>query len=149
MAALPVEIQRFIDDPNLAIFVTLMKDGSPQATMVWVDHDNEHVLINTPQGTQKDRNMERDRRVALCVVDRNQPTRYVQIRGRVVETIGGEEAWQHINKLSQKYSGRDYPRRQERSKVVIDPLHVSSLGGGRGRGQTSRWADSRQSGDGI
>ena len=139
MVALSEEVQRFIDGPNLAIFVTLMKDGSPQATMVWVDHDVEHVLINTPRGSQKDRNLARDRRVALCVVDRNQPQRYVQIRGRVVEIAGGEEAWQHINKLSQKYSGRDYPQRQERIKVVIDPLHVSSQGGRRGGGQTSRW----------
>ena len=105
MAALPEEIQRFIDEPNLAIFVTLMKDGSPQATMVGVNHDDEHVLINTPQGTQKVRNIGRDRRVALCVVDRNQPA--VQIRGRVVEITGGDEAWQHINTLSQKYNGRD------------------------------------------
>jgi len=139
MVALSEEVQRFIDEPNLAIFVTLMKDGSPQATMVWVDHDGEHVLINTPLGSQKDRNLKRDRRVALCVVDRNQAQRYVQIRGRVAEIASGDEAWEHINKLSQKYSGRDYPQRQERIKVVIDPLHVSSPGGRRADGQTSRW----------
>ena len=139
MAALSEEVQQFIDEPNLAIFVTLMKDGSPQATMVWIDHDGEHVLINTPQGTQKDRNLRRDRRVALCVIDHSQPRRYVQIRGRVVEITGGDEAWQHINKLSQKYSGRDYPRPQERLKIVIEPLHVSSMGSGRGGGRGAAW----------
>src|SRR3990172_5359274 len=102
MAALTEDIQRFIEEPNLGIFVTLMKDGSPQATMVWVDHDGEHVLINTPLGSQKDRNLKRDRRVALCVVDRNQAQRYVQIRGRVAEIASDDEAWEHINKLSQK-----------------------------------------------
>ena len=133
MVALSEEVQRFIDGPNLAIFVTLMKDGSPQATMVWVDHDVEHVLINTPRGSQKDRNLARDRRVALCVVDRNQPQRYVQIRGRVVEIAGGEEAWQHINKLSQKYNGRSYPRREgeERLLVKIRPDHVTYRPGRR------------------
>ena len=134
MVELSEEVQRFIDEPNLAIMVTLMKDGSPQATMVWVDHDGEYVLINTPRGTQKDRNVARDSRVAICVIDHEQPTRYVQIRGRVVATADGEEAWQHINKLSQKYSGRDYPQRQERVKVIIEPLRVSSRGGGRREG---------------
>jgi PPOX class probable F420-dependent enzyme len=139
--ALSDEVQQFIDEPNLAIFVTLMKNGSPQATMVWVDHDGEHVIINTPQGSQKDRNLARDRRVALCVIDRNQPRRYVQIRGRVVDVIPGEEAWEHINKLSHKYSGTDYPRRQERVKVIVDPLHVTApRGSGRGDGQSGAWS---------
>ena len=140
MATLSEEVQHFIDKPNLAIFVTLMKDGSPQSTMVWVDHDGENVLINTPLGSQKERNLGRDRRVSLCVIDRDQPHRYMQIRGRVIEISGGDEAWQHINRLSQKYSGRDYPRRQERVKVIVQPSHVSAPGGGRGEGQSSSWS---------
>jgi PPOX class probable F420-dependent enzyme len=139
MATLTEDVQRFIDDPNLAICVTLMKDGSPQATMVWVDREGDFVLINTPRGTQKDRNLRRDRRVALCVIDHDNPRRYLQIRGRVVEVTGGEAAWEHINKLSNKYSGRDYPRPQERLKVVIEPLHVSAL-----RGSGGGWAGERE-----
>ena len=64
----------------------------------------------------------------------------MQIRGRVIEISGGDEAWQHINKLSQKYSGRDYPRRQERVKVIVQPSHVSAPRGGRGEGQSSSWS---------
>jgi PPOX class probable F420-dependent enzyme len=140
MATLPEEVQQFIDGPNLAIVATLMKNGSPQATMVWVDHDGEHVIINTPRGTQKDRNLARDGRIAVCVIDRDQPARYVQIRGRVIDVLGGDEAWQHINKLSQKYSGRDYPQQQERLKVIIEASHVSRLPRQRGQGEASRWS---------
>ena len=141
MAALPDDVKHFIDGPNLAIVATLMKDGSPQTTMVWVDHDGDHVIINTPKGTQKDRNLARDGRIPVCVVDHAEPTRYVQIRGRVVDVVGGEEAWEHINKLSHKYSGRDYPRPQERVKVTIEPLRVSPLrpsGGGSNWGARER-----------
>ena len=139
MATLPEEVQQFIDGPNLAIVATLMKNGSPQATMVWVDHDGDHVIINTPKGTQKDRNLARDGRIAICVIDRDQPTRYVQIRGRVINVRGGDEAWQHINKLSQKYSGRDYPNQQERLKVVIEVSRISRLPRQRAEGDANRW----------
>lgn len=143
MAKLPEEVQQFLDEPHLAVFITLMKNGSPQATPVWVDHDGVSVLINTVRGHQKERNLRRDGRVALCVTDHSQAGRYVQIRGRVVEIAGGDEAWLHINKLSQKYSGRAYQGRdgEERIKVVIEPQHVNYRAGrGRGEGQTSRWA---------
>ena len=69
MADLPKEVQQFLDEPHLAVVVTLMKNGSPQATPVWVDHDGSRVLINTVEGHQKERNLGRDGRVALCIVD--------------------------------------------------------------------------------
>ena len=130
---LPEDVQRFLDEPHLAEFVTLMKDGSPQVTPVWVDHDGTHVLINTAEGRQKPRNLHRDPRVAVCVVDSSNGQRYVQIRGRVVEMVGGEEAWRHIDKLSQKYGRRSYPRREgeERILVKIAPRHVSYRPGRR------------------
>ena len=141
MATLSEEVRQFLDEPHLAVFVTLMKNGSPQATPVWVDHDGTHVLINTVRGHQKDRNLSRDGRVAVCIVDRGGVGRYAQIRGRVVEIDDSAEAFAHINKLSQKYSGRDYPLREgeQRLKVVIEPEHVNyqgGRGGGRGGG---RW----------
>jgi PPOX class probable F420-dependent enzyme len=143
MAELQKDVQQFLDEPRLAVFVTLMKNGSPQATPVWVDHDGSNLLINTVEGHQKERNLGRDGRVALCVVDHSQAGRYVQIRGRVVEITGGDEALQHINKLSQKYSGRAYRGREgeQRIKVVIEPLHIHYQAGlSRGDGQTGRWA---------
>ena len=89
-----------------AHLATLMLDGSPQVTPVWVEYDGEHVMVNTARGRQKDINMERDGRVALSIQDPENPYRYLQVRGRVVE-ITEEGANDQIDRLSKKYTGRD------------------------------------------
>ena len=105
-----------------------MPDGSPQVTQTWVDTDGEHVIINTVQGYQKVRNIERDPRVALTVSDAEHPTRYLQVRGSVIgmTTEGGAE---HIDKLSQKYTGKPYPwyggREQVRVILTIEARKIS------------------------
>jgi PPOX class probable F420-dependent enzyme len=88
------------------ILATLMKDGSPQVTPVWFNADGIHILINSAKGRVKDRNIRRNPRVALVIVDPKDPYRYIQIRGKVVEitTLGARE---HIDVLSKKYTGRD------------------------------------------
>src|SRR4030065_1545148 len=108
--------------------VTLMKDGSPQVTPVWFNTDGVHILINSAKGRVKDRNMRRDRRVALDIQDPNDPYRYIQIRGRVVEiTLQG--AREHINKLSKKYTEREIytggPPDEVRVIFKILPEHIS------------------------
>jgi len=140
MAELSIEVQQLLDEPHLAVLVTLMKSGFPQATPVWVDHDGAHVVINTVKGHQKERNLGREGHVALCVIDHSTAGRYVQIRGRVVDTIAGAEGLAHIEKLSQKYSGRAYQGREgeARLKVLIEPQQVNDQAG-RGGGQGGRW----------
>jgi PPOX class probable F420-dependent enzyme len=114
--------------PSICYLATIMPDGSPQLTQVWVDTDDEHIIINTVQGHQKMRNIERDDRVALTVSDPGNPSQYLQVRGRVINTTteGGAE---HIDKMSQKYSGRPYPwyggRDQVRVILTIEPRKVS------------------------
>lgn len=133
MAELPEGVRKLLEEPNLAHFVTLMPNGSPQVTPVWVDHDGTHVLINTAEGRQKPRNLQRDPRVAISVVDRNDPYRYAQIRGRVVE-ITREGAFEHISKLSEKYTGRSaYPRREGEQRIIVKvlPEHVQDRTAGR------------------
>jgi PPOX class probable F420-dependent enzyme len=133
-AELSPEIRDFLDEPNLASFVTLMKNGAPQVTPLWVDHDGTNVLVNTAEGRQKALNLRRNPRVALLVLDRDNGQRYLQVRGRVIDVVGGEEAWRHIDKLMLKYRGRpDYPRREgeERIKVTIRPEHVTYRPGAR------------------
>ena len=127
MAELPEAAKRLLDEPQLAHFVTLMKDGLPQVTPVWVTHDGSHVVVNTAEGRQKPRNLRRDPRVAVSVVDKNNPFRYVLVRGRVADIVGGEEAWESIEALSQKYNGRPYPRRdgEQRLMIKIEPEHVT------------------------
>ena len=139
MDPLPEDVCKFLEGTNLAHFVTLMKDGSPHVTPVWVDHDGVHVLINTVEGHQKLRNLRRDPRVAVSVSDRDNAGRYVQVRGRVVEIVTGDVAVEHIHKVSRKYSGdpnRDYRLREGEERVLlkIEPEHVvyrAGFGGGR------------------
>jgi len=110
---------------------TLMKDGSPQVTPVWVDYDGKHVRINSAKGRVKDKNMRRDPRVSIALQDPANPYRYLEIRGRVVE-ITEKGADDHINKLAKKYLGKDiYPFRQPgevRVLYKIEPEKVSSMG---------------------
>src|SRR4029077_16397610 len=108
---------------------TLMKDGSPQVTPVWVDYDGKFVRINSARGRVKDKNIRRDPRVSLSIQDPENPYRYVEIRGKVVE-ITEKGADEHINKLAKKYLGKDeYPYRQpgeQRVLYKIEPLKFSS-----------------------
>ena len=93
--------------PNPCFLTTLMPDGSPQTTETWVDTDGESVIINTVQTHLKMKNIERDPRVSVAVCDAANPSSYYAIRGRVVKTTtaGGAE---HIEALSQRYTGRPY-----------------------------------------
>jgi PPOX class probable F420-dependent enzyme len=110
---------------------TLMKDGSPQVTPVWCDFDGKHVRVNSARGRVKDLNIRRDPRVALSILDPENPYRYIEIRGKVVE-ITETGADDHINSLSDKYLGNPvYPYRQPgevRVLYKIEPQKISSMG---------------------
>ncbi len=110
---------------------TLMKDGSPQVTPVWVDYDGKHLRINSALGRVKDKNIRRDPRVTLAISDPENPYRYMEVRGKVVE-ITQTGADDHINSLSQKYLGNPvYPYRQPgevRVLYKIEPEKISSMG---------------------
>ncbi|HET7094004.1 MAG TPA: TIGR03618 family F420-dependent PPOX class oxidoreductase, partial [Thermomicrobiales bacterium] len=110
---------------------TAMPDGSPQLTQTWVDTDGQHILINIVQGSVKDRNIARDPRVAVAIADPDNPARYVQARGRVIQrTTAG--AADHIERLAQKYLGRPYPwyggRDRTRVMLVIEVESISGQG---------------------
>lgn len=113
---------------NLA---TLMPDGRPQVTPVWCDYDGQYVIVNSARGRQKDRNMRRDPRVALAVVDPDNPYRYIEIRGQVAE-ITEQGAEEHIDRMAKKYLGLDkYPNRapgEVRVLYKIRPEGFSSMG---------------------
>jgi PPOX class probable F420-dependent enzyme len=110
---------------------TLNSDGSPQVTPVWVDYDGKHVRINSARGRQKDKNIARDPRVSLSIQDPENPYRYLEIRGKVVEATE-KGADDHINSLAKKYLGKDvYPFRQPGEKRVIykiEPHKFSAMG---------------------
>lgn len=101
--------RKLLQEPAYCQIVTLMPDGSPQITQVWVDTDGEHILINTAEGRQKERNVRRDPRVAVNVVDPTNAWRIAMVRGRVVDiTTAGAD--QLIDHLAKKYLNEDiYP----------------------------------------
>src|SRR5258708_36977663 len=114
-----------------AHLATLMPDGPPQVTPVWIDFDGTHVLVNSARGRQKDKNMQKNARVALSILDPENPYRYLEIRG-TVDTITEDGADAHIDKMAKKYMGKDtYPyRRPEEKRVLykILPTKTSQMG---------------------
>lgn len=131
MVSIPESHRDILEGKNFAHLATIMPDGSPQSTPVWIDVQGDNVLFNTADGRQKVRNLDRDGRVALSVTDAGNPYRYIQIRGRVTEkTMEGADA--HIDRLAKKYMGVDsYPLRSAAEKRVvykIQPEHVQTMG---------------------
>jgi PPOX class probable F420-dependent enzyme len=109
----------FTTKKAFAHLATVGRDGAPQVTPVWCDMEGPHVRINTAKGRVKDKNLRANPRVAMSVQDPDNPYRYAQVRGRVVEmTENGAEA--HIDALAKKYLGQDrYPYRQPGEVRVI------------------------------
>ena len=131
MPDIPPQYRDIVNKRVFASFATLMPDGQPQVTPVWIDADNGHLLINTAKGRQKHRNVERDPRVAVTLVDPDNPYRYVEVRGRVVE-MTERGAVEHIDKMAKKYLGKDkYPFAQpgeQRILLKIEPEHTHGMG---------------------
>jgi len=97
----------------------LFESGSPQTNFMWVDADDDHVLINTEVGRQKYNNVQKDPRVSVAVFDRDNPYHYAEVRGRVVAEVRGSEARKHIDKLSQKYLGHAYENEIKTERVIL------------------------------
>lgn len=104
---LPADVLRLAKGPNLATVVTLMPDGQPQALFTWVDTDGEHLLVNTEPQRQKAKNVGRDPRITL-LLHGDSPWDWAEVRGHVVDTVGEPRAREHIDELSQKYTGGPY-----------------------------------------
>jgi PPOX class probable F420-dependent enzyme len=127
-------IAKLFEGKNFAFLATLMKDGSPQVTPTWVDIDKNSntILVNTARGRIKHRNISKDPRVAVSVIDSSNPYEMVTVRGKVIEQIKGKGADEHIDKLAKKYLGKEkYPRRapgEERVLLRIKPELVARMG---------------------
>lgn len=104
---------------NLASVTTLLPDGTPMTQPLWVDADDEHVLLNTEVHRQKFKNIERDPRVTVLIVDPAAPQLYVEVRGHVVATVAGPEARAHIDTLARKYTGGDYRNAIQSERVIL------------------------------
>ena len=128
---LPSELLELLRRPSLCFVATIMPDGSPQLTQTWVTTDGEHIVINTPDWSQKARNVARDQRVAVNIADAGNTRRYFAVRGRVIAatTRGGAQS---IDEISGKYLGRPYPnfggRPETRMILTIEADSVRGMG---------------------
>ena len=102
------DVKAFATTSNLAALTTLFEDGHPQTQIMWVDADDDHLLINTQVDRQKYRNVLDDPRVAVTIWDADDPYRYVEVRGRVVGEFRGEDAMRQNDVMSQRYRGEPF-----------------------------------------
>lgn len=120
MTGVPAAYRDLFERETYAAFATVMPDGTPQVTPVWIDFDGEHLLVNTARGRQKERNVRANPRVGVLAMDPEDPYRYLSVRGEVVE-ITEEGAVEHIDELARRYMGVEtYPNHgQEQGPRVI------------------------------
>jgi PPOX class probable F420-dependent enzyme len=107
------------DGKNIAAVTTLMPDGTPQTTPLWIDSDGEHLLLNTEVHRQKYKNVSRDPRITVTIIDAANPYSYGEVRGEVVETVTGPEARAHIDALARKYTGAEYANPVQSERVIL------------------------------
>jgi PPOX class probable F420-dependent enzyme len=127
MEQIPAEAKHLLEGLNFAHLATLMPDGSPHVSPIWVEEDEGLIVFNTAEGRLKTRNLRRDGRAAISVADPSHPYEHLQIRGRVIE-MSHRGADEHVNALARRYLGRDeYPWRrpgEQRVIVRIEPEKV-------------------------
>jgi PPOX class probable F420-dependent enzyme len=126
------QARKLLESKNFATVSTLRADGSIHSVFVWVHAEGDQVVLNSAKGRAWPRNVERDPRVTILVADQADPYTYVQVRGRVVRTVEDDEAREHIEELSQKYTGHEYngfTPGEVRVKYWVEPDKVIVAGG--------------------
>ena len=125
------DLRRLATERNFAALATLSADGQPRNHVMWVDADDEHLLINTEVHRSKFKDIERDPRVTVTVINAGNPYQYVEARGEVVDTVRGDAAFEHINALAQRYTGGDYSNPVQSERVVVkirpDKIHKNGV----------------------
>ncbi len=129
--AIPASHADLLEKRGFAHLASLGRDGEPQSHPVWYFWENDELLISTTKDRQKYENVQRDARVAVSILDPDNPYRYLEVRGRVVE-IDDDPQKEFIDRLAQKYLDADeYPHKQpqaERVIIHIDPQHANTMG---------------------
>ena len=128
MAELPENVRALLGRANFAHVATVLPNGGPHSVPVWIAVEGDRLAFFTQPGSRKARNLEADPRVAISIVDHENPYITAQIRGRVVETVGGEEALAIMDRMSVRYTGEPFPYRQGIALLVEpDKVSVSEL----------------------
>jgi PPOX class probable F420-dependent enzyme len=124
MAELPELARELLSRANFAHVATVLPSGAPHSVPVWIALEGDRIAFFTQPGSRKARNLAADPRVAISIVDHEQPYKTAQIRGRVVETVGGEEALAIMDRMSVRYTGKPFPYRQGIA-LLVEPEKVS------------------------
>ncbi len=131
MTTIPESHSDILETTALAHIATIGPHGEPQNNPVWFDWDGTHLLFSQTKGRQKYHNLERDPRVAISIVDPENPYRYLEIRGRLVR-VDEDPNLDFINRMAKKYMGKDkYPWHNptdERVVMVVEPEHTTKMG---------------------
>jgi PPOX class probable F420-dependent enzyme len=117
--ALDPDTKALAQGKNFATLTTMLPSGYPMTHVMWVDADDEHVLINTEVHRAKYKNVQRDPKVSVTIIDAADPYKYAEVRGKVVDEVRGPAARDDIDRLSQKYNGTDYDASAIQSERVI------------------------------
>jgi PPOX class probable F420-dependent enzyme len=115
------DVRRHLEGTPVAHLATVLPDGSPHTVPLWVDTRGDQVVFLTDPSSRKARNLRRDPRVALSLTAADNPFEPIVIRGRVVEWLEGDEAWEIVDRIAAKYIGGPYPRDEERVVAVVEP----------------------------
>jgi PPOX class probable F420-dependent enzyme len=121
------KVEKLFEKKNLIFIATINPDGSPQLTPVWGNYIDNHILINTAEGRVKHKNVQKDPRVAVSVVDHDNALNMITIRGKVVEIIPDYD-YSHINELTKQYMGiTEYPFKKENEKRIIFKIEPKKI----------------------
>jgi PPOX class probable F420-dependent enzyme len=115
------DIRRILDGTSLAHLATVLSDGAPHSVPIWVGAHGDHIAFLTGPNSRKARNLRRDPRVALSLTPPDNPFQPVLIRGRIIEWLEGDTAWEIVDQISTKYTGGPYRRGEERVVALIEP----------------------------
>jgi PPOX class probable F420-dependent enzyme len=116
------ETRRVLDGNPIAHLATVLPDGAPHSVPVWIGTVGDHIAVLTGPGSRKARNLRRDPRVAISLTPPENPMQPVIIRGKVVEWIQGDAAWEIVDRIAMKYIGAPYSRGEERVVALIEPV---------------------------
>jgi PPOX class probable F420-dependent enzyme len=115
------DVRRVLAGTPIAHLATVLPDGSPHTVPLWADTRGDQIVFLTGPHKRKARNLRRDPRMALSIAPADDPFTPVIVRGRVVEWLEGDAAWEIIDRISTKYTGAPYSRREERIVAVVEP----------------------------
>jgi PPOX class probable F420-dependent enzyme len=121
MVDLPADVRALFEGANIGHVATTLPSGGPHSVPVWVGIEGDRIAFLTGPGSRKARNLDHDPRLAISITRQDQPYEMAQVRGRVAERLEGDEAFEVIDRLAHKYTGRPYPLRSDRVVYLVEP----------------------------